>query len=651
MVETNDSSDSRSINCTILAVLWDDISGPTVISLHPLVFDDPESIALQIYLASVTVFGQHGQSQRTEFSVPLLSIGKDVIARVAFDSWYDPSLRGEERPFFLAFIMRQKTSSLLNTLLDTQIFSYLDQLKEIKSSFDSKNIWNQIQKAMSQYSDKKTRLDEFQVDSDYAIPRALQDLRTASEAWEKLEDRKQLWIAIKVANRLENINDLAAGKAFILTGNIFQANSNYEDSQNAFERAAAAFSRSQEFGLAGEAYCLAGRNAYLSGKHERAIELLQSGAIWIKEPIPLASLQYDLGLVYHDLSRTEEANSCFEKAVKLVEGNDQLAAKYSSTYGSKLLIQSEQEKSENPTYALGLSRKSAEQRIKASMHLKRSDEGLEEAATSLVLAAKIFFSLGNENKGITLLKEASSLFIRVENHQSALKTLYDGTRNIQDSEKSISLLNNALNLIPEKMHDQKIKKLLGLISFELGQFEDQKNNLLLSFNHTNQALIFFKESRTKAAEVIPVLIQLGTISFKTENFEEAATYFYRAFESLSELETTQINTDKKDRSLKNALISWRRASTVYHNAGIIALKNNQERESIKYFTQSVSLLIEWVENNLEEAQEEVQKLIEERISKLLQKLSLFLLAESRYKLDAIISDLKSLVNSEKTINQ
>ena len=152
MTETPDSVNTRSVDCTILAVLWDDISGPTVISLHPLVFDDPESIALQIYLASVTVFGQHGQSQRTEFSVPLLSIGKNVIARVAFDAWYDPSLRGEERPFFLAFIMKQETSSLLNTLLDTQIFSYLDQLKEEKSLFISKNTWDQIQKAISEWT-------------------------------------------------------------------------------------------------------------------------------------------------------------------------------------------------------------------------------------------------------------------------------------------------------------------------------------------------------------------------------------------------------------------------------------------------------------------------------------------------------------------
>ncbi|MCK4847684.1 MAG: hypothetical protein KAT16_01525, partial [Candidatus Heimdallarchaeota archaeon] len=257
----------------------------------------------------------------------------------------------------------------------------------------------------------------------------------------------------------------------------------------------------------------------------------------------------------------------------------------------------------------------------------------------------IFFSLGNESKGIGLLEEASSLFMGVENYHSALKTLYDGARTINNSEKSISVLTNAFSLIPEKMYNKRIKRLLGLISFELSQLENQNNQLHTSFKHFNRALVFFTECKAKSIDIIPVLIQLGNNSFKTENFEEALSYFYRAFEFLGELEVTQANSEKKDGSLKNALISWRRASTVYHNAGVVALKKSQERESIEYFTHSVALLIEWVENNLQEAQEQVQNVIVERISKLLQKVDLFLLAESKYKMNAIISDLKSLLES------
>ena len=87
--------------------------------------DDPESVALQVYLASVTVFGQHGQSQRTEFSVPLLSLGDKTYARVAFDSWYDPSLRGNERPFFLAIIGKQELNHILMKLMVEDLLSKL----------------------------------------------------------------------------------------------------------------------------------------------------------------------------------------------------------------------------------------------------------------------------------------------------------------------------------------------------------------------------------------------------------------------------------------------------------------------------------------------------------------------------------------------
>ena len=106
------------MDLTVLAVRWDDISGPSIISLFPQSsLNDPESVALQIYLASVTVFGQHGHSQRTEFSVPLLSLGQGMSARVAFDSWIDSSLRGKERPFFLAFLTDKMTGDKLNIVV------------------------------------------------------------------------------------------------------------------------------------------------------------------------------------------------------------------------------------------------------------------------------------------------------------------------------------------------------------------------------------------------------------------------------------------------------------------------------------------------------------------------------------------------------
>ncbi|MHA1992975.1 MAG: hypothetical protein ACW97Z_00375 [Candidatus Hodarchaeales archaeon] len=644
MSETLPHFNMHQFNHVVLAVLWDDISGPSIISLYPLAFDDPESIALQIYLASVTVFGQHGQSQRTEFSVPLLSLGKNILARVAFDAWFDPSIRGEERPFFLAIIAKHDSANLLNTHLDTHIFKYLDMLKEEKDKFNARLVWEKITDSISDSPIEKVHFDPASIDSEYAIPRALKDLQTAHEAWDKLKDRNQLWTAMKVANRLEKIDDNAAGEAFLLSGNIFQATNNFQDAQNAFKQATDAFSRAHEFQKSGQAFCLAGKMAYQLGNNDKAIELFQSGAVWIKDLNSQASLQYDMALVYQDLDRFEDANGCFEKSVKLIEEIDyNIAAKYTSTYASKLMLQAEKEKLENPTYSLGLTRKSAEQRIRAADFLKRNDDGLEEAATSLMLAAKIFFSLENELKGINLVKQASLQFKQVDNFQSALKTLYDGAQTVKDVESKLSLFNHALSLIPEETHDNQIKRLLGLISYEIGRIEIDRDQHLVSNNYLSRSKNFLTTAKAPTVELIPVLILFASNSFNIENFEDAASNFYAAYELLSDMEETESILNQKSRSLTNALISWRRSSTIYHNAGLVLLLNQKERESVEYFTRSAALLIEWVENNAIDSQDEIQKVLRDRVSRLQVKNDLFLLAESKYKIEGIISDLNSLI--------
>ncbi|MHA1975641.1 MAG: hypothetical protein ACW98F_06445 [Candidatus Hodarchaeales archaeon] len=645
MSEDQSNLNMQQFDHVVLAVLWDDITGPSIISLHPLAYDDPESIALQIYLASVTVFGQHGQSQRTEFSVPLLSLGKNILARVAFDAWFDPSIRGEERPFFLAIIAKHDSTNLLNTHLDTHIFTYLDILKEEKETFKAKSVWQKISDSINIPYPKKDYFDATDTDSEYAIPRALQDLQTAIEAWEKLKDRNQLWTAMKVANRLENIDDNAAGEAFLLAGIIFQASNNYQDALTAFKQATEAFSRVHEFNKSGQAFCLAGKMAYQLGNSNQAIELFQSGAVWIKDVSSQASLQYDMALVYQDLNRFQEANGCFEKSVKLIEEiNSQLAARYNSTYASKLMFQAEKEKHENPTYALGLTRKSAEQRIQAAEFLKKNDEGLEEAATSLMLAAKIYFSLENEKKGMSLINDASLLFRQVKNYKSAIKTLYDGAQTINDVESKLLILKNATSFIPEETFDDPITRLLGLITYEIGRIEGELNNHLISRNYLIQSKNLLISAKATKSEIIPVLILNANISFNFENFEEAAGDFYSAYELLSDMEETKSISNQKNRSLTNALISWRRSSTIFHNAGLVSLIKEKEREAVEYFTRSAAILIGWAENNELESQDEIQKVLSDRIHKLKIKNDLFLLAESKHKIEAIISDLSALIS-------
>ncbi|MFX0171279.1 MAG: tetratricopeptide repeat protein [Candidatus Hodarchaeota archaeon] len=638
------------MDLTILAVRWDDISGPSVISIFPsTALTDPESVALQIYLASVTVFGQHGHSQRTEFSVPLLSLGKDVIARVAFDSWPDPTLRGKERPFFLAFLSDQATGDMLAPHLDTYIFDYLDNVKEQKSNFSGKTIWKKVAEKFSSPIEKESSTISFDVDSDYAIPKALQDLNTAKNAWDTLKDRNQLWRAVRVTNRLEHVDDRAAGDAFTLVGQIFLDSNNFQEAGQALEKATDAYVRVRLFEKAGEASCLAGKCFYHLREYEKAIDLLQAGARWVKDVSQIVTLNYDMGIVFHEQARFEEANACFEKAVKIAtEVNKSLAAEFSSTYASKLSFQADKERNDNPTYALGLIRRSAEQRENASHFLQLLDERKNEAASSLILAANAYFSLGNTERGISLLESTSNLFLEGEDYISAARSLYDGARYVKDQKKSFELLKRAISILENQESGIHKSRLLGLIFFEKARIEVKKEHLSAALDSFKFSILNLKEADAPSSDLIPVQIQYANNLFKMEFFEEAAKIFFSGYNNISNLPPLEKSIQQGEKTKLNALISLRRASTIYHNTGIIALKNNEERRAIEMFAQSISLLIEWAENNAKDDKEEVKRVVEGRITTLKLKIDLLVLAESKYKLKSLIESLRmSLPSIEK----
>ncbi|MFX1516701.1 MAG: tetratricopeptide repeat protein [Promethearchaeota archaeon] len=636
------------MNLTILAVHWDDVSGPSIISLFPHTsLNDPESVALQIYLASVTVFGQHGHSQRTEFSVPLLSLGQDIIARVAFDSWPDSSLRGKERPFFLAFLTDQTIGDTINSHLNNFIFKYLDNLKEEKSHFSAQQVWESIIQSF-QALEGKEQFDaiSFEVDSEYAIPRALDDLETARNAWNNLKDRNQLWTALRVANRLENVDDKGAGSAFTLVGKILLAGHSYREAGEAFEKATDSYIRVRLYEEAGEASYLAGKCAIHLQEYERAIELIQAATMWIKDPTLTISLNYDMGIVLHEQSHYEEANVCFEKAVRLATNLDnQTAADYSSTFASRLMYQAEKEKEENPAYALGLIRRSADKREEASRLLQLTEKSSHAAATQLILAVSAYFSLGNKEKGIGLLEKATDLFIEAEDYISAGRSLYDGARMIRDENRSYDLLSRAKSLLVEQEMDFQDNRLLGLISFEKGKIEEKKNQLSIALSSFEDALTHLTNSKAPDLDLIPIQIQYANTLFKLEDFEKSAEFFLIGFKGLSSLSPTETVVDQKKKTLMNALISLRRASTAYHNAATIILKEKDESHAITMFAHSVSLLIDWAEKNPKNNQSEVRKVIENRISRLSVKKDLLLLAESKFKVDSMIESLNMALQS------
>ncbi|UCE12519.1 MAG: tetratricopeptide repeat protein [Candidatus Heimdallarchaeota archaeon] len=594
----------------------------------------------------MTVFGQHGHSQRTEFTVPLLSLGQEITARVAFDSWLDPNIRGKERPFLLAFLADKTTGKSLSSHLDKFIFEYLDKLKDQKADFEAEQIWGRIVKSITTPVDRE-RFDaiSFEVDSEYAISRAKEDLETAKDAWENLKDRNQLWTALRVANRLENVDDEQAGTAFILVGQIFLAGNSFQEAAEAFEKAVEAFTRARQFEGAGEASYLAGKSVYHLQEYEKAIELFQAATIWIKEPALIASLNFEMGIVLHEQSHFEEANSCFEKAIKLAEKIDKrIASEYSSTFASRLMFQADREKEENPTYSLGLIRKSAEKRIDASTFLQQTGENPQSAATSLILAVSAYFSLGNIEKAVNLLEDATNLFLDSGDYLSAGRALFDGARTVTDNKRSHELLSRAVTLLKEQ-EGLKEKRLLGLIHFEKAKIEEQNNQFSIALNSLNYSVQYLTESNAPVSDIVPVQIQFANTLFRIEDFETAADYFLTATKRLSTLPSSEIVVDQQNKTLMNALISLRRASTAYHNAAIIALKEKDEKRASEMFAHSISLLINWAENNPSEQHNEVQKVIKKRISRLSLQEELALLAETKYKLDSIIKSLKMILES------
>jgi len=634
---------------TILAVRWDDISGPSIISIFPATdIIDPESTALQIYLSSVTVFGQHGHSQRTQFSVPMLSLGSNITARVAFDSWPDPKLRGKECPFFLAFISEQESNTFLENHLNVHIFEYLDTLKDKKDNFSSQEIWDKISEKFSKIV-SITQHEDYEVDfeEDYSISKAIQDLQIARNAWDKFHDRGQLWKALKAAQRLEHIEDAKSGEAFKLAGHIFYDNRNYQEAKEVFEKASDSFVRVRSYELAGECIALAGKCAYYLQDFDSAIELLQAAVFWVKKPEIIASINYDMGVVLHEQSRFEEANATFEKAVRIAREIDNLmAAQYSSSYASKLMYQAEIEKKTNPDYALGLIRMSAVQREEAAKLLIAAGGKEKEAANSLILATSAYFTLGNYEKAVELIDKSTELLIEVKDYILAAKSLFDGARAIRDNnELSLKLLKKATHVI-EKIPDEKQKyRNLGLIYFEIGKIEKSLSKDIAAFNTLKSSLENLKKSEPSDSVLIPVQIQLANYYFMFEDFEEAAQLFIDASEGLASLQQSDKQIKQYNRTLMNAAISLRRASNAYHNAATIMLKNNEEKTAVDLFAHSISLLLEWIDISVPNDKDELIKVIKERINQLQLKNEFLIQAESRYKVESMIKSLKFALDS------
>ncbi|MHA2299125.1 MAG: ADP-ribosylation factor-like protein [Candidatus Hodarchaeales archaeon] len=120
-----------------LAVLWDEVVGPRIISETPTkVLKDSIDICTQIYMASITIFGTEKKMSRVETTLPIVSISPNHVVRVAFDAWRDPVVRGTERPCFIALIMEKSISDKVDDFLNTAMRGFIKDFKVFKENYD-----------------------------------------------------------------------------------------------------------------------------------------------------------------------------------------------------------------------------------------------------------------------------------------------------------------------------------------------------------------------------------------------------------------------------------------------------------------------------------------------------------------------------------
>ena len=248
------------------------------------------------------------------------------------------------------------------------------------------------------------------------------------------------------------------------------------------------------------------------------------------------------------------------------------------------------------------------------------------------------------------MDEATKLFIEAKDYISASRSLYDGARAIKDHNRAYKLLSRAEGLLEEQESNVQKDRILGLVSFEKGKIEEIRNQLQSAIDSFNIALRSLKDSNAPVSEFIHIQIQSANNLFRLEDFENAAQMFLAGHKGLSSLPPTELILEQRKKALFNALISFKRASRVYHDAGIIALKRKEEKRAIDMFTQSVSHLIDWIENNTKNNQKEVKKVAKNRVNLLSLKMDQILQAESKFKLQSIIESLDMTLQSYGTSN-
>jgi len=126
-----------------MLMMWDDIIGPKLISVYPADKTPPydiERIGIQLFQASVSLYGQQGYFSSQGVLLRIANIERDGY--LFFDAINDAEVRGGKRQFMVAVI-----AARINYLESLRIMEISEKsslkIKEGKK-WDPKNYWHKI---------------------------------------------------------------------------------------------------------------------------------------------------------------------------------------------------------------------------------------------------------------------------------------------------------------------------------------------------------------------------------------------------------------------------------------------------------------------------------------------------------------------------
>ncbi|MHA1990181.1 MAG: tetratricopeptide repeat protein [Candidatus Hodarchaeales archaeon] len=563
-----------------LAVIWDERAGPSIVSIFPEdSLGDPVGVALQIYLSSVAVFGQHQQAQRVDFSLPLLSISPNHLVRVAFDSWPDPEVRGEVRPFYIGFIMDKETDRVILDELSRNLWNFIDEFKEQKISYKIKSAWEEINtklQALKLGINKQTIVDlETEEDVDYTLLQAVRDIEVASDLWFRSNDRKALPLALKSAYKLDNVENEPAGHAYFLVGTIFTQTGDLENALEHFSKSAESFKKAEDLQNAAEAMFNSAVIAFRMEKYNLAKSNILLSSDIQQDSNRKSRMFLQLAKIHVKLGEYDSASNSFEIALEnALKTNDyRLAAEILSHYSFRLAERAQ--KTQDQNYQLTLYEHSASQREKASEYLILAQEPIE-AASSLVLASKIFFKIQNQTKVVELLLKAKNLFIGNSDFVSACRTLLDIILMLKEDVSAIEQYAQEALGYSEKISEPDAKTIIkSRILNELAGISIINNKGWEAIDFFNQSLSLVENQSPN--DFLKIGLKYANFLYKIENFHEAGKIFQDLSKKMGE------NNPQSPKSLKNAHLSYKRAVNSFLQTANTLLHHKKTDEAIKYY--------------------------------------------------------------------